>query len=102
MIRIIYRWTVAEGDEEQFIRDWQRGTHLIQDHCAGAHGSILVRERKDRRIFHGIARWESGKAWLAAQPVMAGLKLPGRIPESADFYDELAVIDPINETTKKV
>jgi len=26
MIRVIYRWTVNAGDEEQFIRDLQAGT----------------------------------------------------------------------------
>ncbi len=94
MIRVIYRWTVMPGDEEQFIRDWQAGTRKIQDNCAGAHGSFLIRGRKNPEHFFGVARWESGRAWRAAQPVMIGLGLPGPIPESADFYDELAEMLP--------
>ena len=98
MIRVIYRWTVKPGDEELFIRDWQAGTRKIQDNCTGAHGSFLIRDRKNREHFFGVARWESGRAWREAQPVMMGLGLPGPMPESADFYDELADMLPSAES----
>ena len=26
MIRIIYRWTIKAGEEEEFIRNWKEGT----------------------------------------------------------------------------
>jgi hypothetical protein len=98
MIRVIYRWTVKPGDEDQFVRDWQAGTRKIQDNCAGAHGSFLIRDRKSPALFLGVARWESGRAWRAAQPVMMSLGLPGPMPESADFYDELADMMPTAES----
>ena len=97
MIRVIYRWAVKPGDEEQFVHDWQAGTRKIQDNCTGAHGSFLIRDRKNPEQFFGVARWESGKAWRAAQPVMMGLGLPGPMPGSADFYDELAEMLPAAE-----
>jgi len=92
MVRIMYRWTVNPGDEEQFIRDWKEGTRRIQENCAGAHGSYLTRGIKDPRQFFGTARWESAEAWFAAQPVMMRLNLPGRMPETAVFYEEIAEI----------
>jgi hypothetical protein len=94
MIRVMYRWTVKPGDEEKFIADWKAGTGKIQANCAGAFGSFLIRSRSTPEHFFGVARWESGKAWTAAQPVMAGLNLPGPMPETAEFYDEIADIGP--------
>jgi hypothetical protein len=98
MIRVIYRWTVKPGEEEQFIRDWQAGTRKIQDNCAGAHGSFLIRDRKNPEHFFGVARWESDKAWRVAQPVMATLNLPGPTAETADFFDEHAEMLPTAES----
>jgi heme-degrading monooxygenase HmoA len=92
MVRIMYRWTVKPGEEDQFIRDWREGTRRIQANCAGAHGSYLTRSMKEPQHFFGTARWESAEAWRAAQPVMMKLNLPGRIPETADFYEEIAEI----------
>lgn len=98
MIRVIYRWTVNPGEEERFIRDWQAGTRKIQDNCPGAHGSFLIRDRKNPEHFFGVARWESGGAWRAAQTIMMGFGLPGPMPESTDFYDELAEMLPALES----
>ena len=94
MVRIIYRWTVKPGDEEQFIRHWKEGTHKIQANCAGAHGSYLTRSMKNAQHFFGTARWESADAWTSAQDVMRKLNLPGPLPETADFYEEIAEITP--------
>jgi hypothetical protein len=94
MIRIIYRWTVKSGDEEQFIRDWKVGTEKIQNHCVGAFGSYLTRSMKNPEHFFGTARWESVEAWTLAQATMMKLNLPGHMPETADFYDEVADIMP--------
>ncbi len=60
MIRVIFRWRVKPGDEEQFVHHWHAGTRKIQDNCAGAHGSCLIRDRKSSEHFFGVARWESG------------------------------------------
>ena len=95
MIRIIYRWTVKRGTEERFVRDWKEGTHKIQANCAGAHGSYLTRSIKNPEQFFGTARWESKQAWTSAQPVMMKLNLPGPLPETADFYDEIDEIFPV-------
>jgi hypothetical protein len=46
MIRIKYLWTIAPGDEEQFVRDWQESTRRIQANCAGAFGSFLIRDHE--------------------------------------------------------
>jgi hypothetical protein len=92
MIRIMYRWTVKPGDEEKFIRDWKEGTHKIQAHCSGAFGSYLTRSTKNPGHFFGTARWESADAWRVAQPVMQGLNLPGPLPETAEFYEEISEI----------
>ena len=92
MVRIIYRWTVKPGEEEQFIRHWKEGTHKIQTHCTGAHGSYLTRSMKNPEHFFGTAQWASTDAWTAAQSVMKKLDLPGPLPETADFYDDIAEI----------
>jgi heme-degrading monooxygenase HmoA len=94
MVRIIYRWTVKSGEEDQFIRDWKEGTHRIQTNCEGAHGSYLTRSMKNPSHFFGTARWASAQAWTTAQSVMKKLNLPGPLPESADFYDEIEEIAP--------
>jgi heme-degrading monooxygenase HmoA len=89
MIRIIYRWTIKAGEEEEFIRNWKEGTYKIQSHCAGAMGSYLTRSMKNPEHFLGTARWESVEAWTAAQTLMMKLDLPGRIPETADFFEQI-------------
>jgi len=47
MIRVMYRWTVKEGDEAEFIRTWEEGTQKIQACCEGAMGSILLRSSEN-------------------------------------------------------
>ena len=90
MIRVMYRWTIKPGDEEQFIEHWKEGTHQIQSHCEGAYGSFLIHSRKNPEQYFGVARWESRAAWKVAQPIIMGLKLQGPLPETTVFYDELA------------
>ena len=90
MIRVMYRWTLKPGDQEQFVEHWKQGTHQIQSHCEGAYGSFLIHDGEDPVHYFGVARWESRDAWHAAQPIIMGLKLPGPIPEATEFFDELA------------
>ena len=94
MIRVMYRWTVEPGGEEIFRQHWQEGTRRIQQNCDGAHGSILLRSPDQPQHFFGLARWESRAKWDAAQQTIISLKLPGPLPESVRFYDELLEIDP--------
>lgn len=93
MFRIKYLWTVAPGDEDKFVRDWQDGTRRIQANCAGAFGSFLIRDQNQSTHFYGIARWESNEAYFAALSVMRTLNLP-RMPESYEFFNELCDIPP--------
>lgn len=92
MVRIMYRWTVKAEDIEKFVEEWKEGTRRIQANCAGAMGSYLTRSIRNSEHFFGTARWESSDAWFAAQPVMMKLGLPGPMPESAEFYEEVAEI----------
>ena len=94
MIRVMYRWTVAPGEEATFRGHWEEGTRRIQGNCAGALGSILLRSPTEPQHFFGFARWESRAMWDAAQPTIISLKLPGPLPESVRFFDELLEIDP--------
>jgi heme-degrading monooxygenase HmoA len=94
MIRVMYRWTVKEGDQEEFIRIWKEGTLKIQACCEGAMGSILLRSSANPQLFFGMARWPSKEIWEAAQRTMPILDLPGPKPETEYFYDELVDIIP--------
>jgi hypothetical protein len=95
MIRVIYRWTVKPGNEAEFIHHWDAGTRKIQSGCKGAMGSILVRSRSNRDIFNGIARWESKEAWKIAQPQIMNMGLEGPMPETIEFFDEIADQMPV-------
>jgi Antibiotic biosynthesis monooxygenase len=95
MIRVMYRWTVKPGNEAEFTRHWDTGTREIQSKCKGAMGSILVRSRKSPELFFGIARWESREAWKIAQPQIMNMGLQGPMPETIEFYDEIADQMPV-------
>jgi hypothetical protein len=58
MIRIKYLWTVAPGDEDQFVGDWQEGTGRIQANCAGAFGSFLIRDQSQPTLLRNRAMGE--------------------------------------------
>ena len=89
MIRVMYRWTIKPGREEEFIRNWEAGTRRIRETFAGSYGSMMLRSAKKREHFYGVGRWESREAWDAAQPAIIAMKLPGPIPESMRFFEEL-------------
>ncbi len=90
MIRVMYRWTVKEGDEAVFRRNWEDGTRKIKANCKGAFGSTLMRSSSEPRHFFGIARWEGRAEWDAAQATITGLGLAGPMPESVRFFEELS------------
>ncbi len=94
MIRVMYRWTVKEGDEAEFVRTWEQGTRKIQACCEGAMGSILLRSSENPRQFFGLARWPNKEVWEMAQRIMPTLDLAGPMPESQRFFDELIDIIP--------
>jgi hypothetical protein len=94
MIRVMYRWTVKEEDEAEFVRTWEEGTLKIQASCEGAMGSILLRSSENPQHFFGMARWPSKEIWEMAQRTMPILRLVGPKPESERFFDELIDIIP--------
>jgi hypothetical protein len=47
----MYRWTVKEEDEAEFVRTWEEGTLKIQASCEGAMGSILLRSSENPQTF---------------------------------------------------
>jgi heme-degrading monooxygenase HmoA len=67
MIRVIYRWRVKPGGEEDFRRAWEKGTRAIIGTVEGAHGSLLMRCKETPSEFVGIARWDSFEAWQSAR-----------------------------------
>ncbi len=89
MIRVMYRWTIKPGHEDEFIRNWDAGTRRIRETFAASYGSMMLRSAKNREHFYGIGRWESREAWDAAQPGLIAMKLPGPLPETVRFFDEL-------------
>jgi heme-degrading monooxygenase HmoA len=97
MIRVMYRWTIKSGDEDEFIRNWDAGTRRIRTECAGSYGSMMLRSAKNREHFYGIGRWESRAAWKAAQAHIIAMKLKGPLPEEMRFFDE---IDELTLATK--
>ncbi len=66
MIRVIYRWRVKPGGEEDFRRAWEKGTRVILETVDGAHGSLLLRREDAPSEFVGVARWDSLAAWRSA------------------------------------
>ncbi len=58
MIRIIFEHHPKKGQENEFIKQWQKGSNIIQKQ-AGARGSKLFRKLDDPRTFYAIAEWES-------------------------------------------
>jgi antibiotic biosynthesis monooxygenase (ABM) superfamily enzyme len=89
MIRVMYRWTIEPGHEDEFIRNWDAGTRRIREKFPGSYGSMMLRSAKNRQHFYGVGRWESRAAWDAAQEGLIAMKLPGPMPESVRFFDEI-------------
>lgn len=59
---VLYRWTVAPGTEEDFIRAWSEATAAYRS--IGALGSRL--HRADDGALYAYAEWPSREAWQAA------------------------------------
>src|SRR2546421_8223216 len=100
MIRVMYRWTVKPGHEDEFLRNWEAGTRRIRDECAGSYGSMMLRSDIHPERFYGVGRWESRQAWEAAQPGIIAMNLPGPIPESMRFFDELDDLTILSKPAK--
>ena len=59
MIRVIYHWTVTQGQEEAFAAAWHAITLALRERVEGCHGSLLLREAGSPQEYVAIARWAS-------------------------------------------
>jgi heme-degrading monooxygenase HmoA len=64
MIRI-YRLKIKEGEEETFIKTWQRVSQAINARNKGARGALLMRDRQQHSSFIEVVRWDSLEDWQA-------------------------------------
>lgn len=93
MIRVVYRWRVAEQDFEHFQSAWAQTTNRIHETVPGALGSFLLRSPEDRTEVLTVARWDCLRSWKAfwgaENPAeMVGLREIGE-RLSVTVYDEI-------------
>ena len=65
MYRIIFEQHPREGQEKDFIEQWQKGSDIIQTY-PGARGTKLFRSVSNPKILYAMAEWESKEARMAA------------------------------------
>lgn len=68
VIRVIYRWRVAQGREDDFEAAWRSVTTELKEKMPGARGSVLCRAHDEvdgTTVYVGIARWDSEGHWAA-------------------------------------
>lgn len=65
MIRVIYRWKVEAGKEEQFRAAWKKATTTIRDQNPAARGSFFLQNHQDPTELLTVARWDSFEDWQA-------------------------------------
>ncbi len=58
MYRIIFEHHPKAGQEENFIKQWQVGSDIIQTY-PGARGTKLFRDKNKPGILYAMAEWES-------------------------------------------
>ena len=99
MIRVIYHWTVTQGQEEAFAAAWHAITLTLRERVAGCHGSLLLRDAGSPQEFVAIARWTSRAAWQAFHDAplrdaalaehSATMRTAADKPRTQVFYEEL-------------
>lgn len=93
MIRVVYRWTVKEGDFRRFQEAWSRTTNKIHETVPGALGSFMLRNPEDPTEVITVAKWDSTQSWKA----FWGAENPSEMSDmrrigmqvSATAYDEI-------------
>ena len=65
MIRVVYRWRVAEENFEEFKALWRATTNGIHESVEGALGSFMLRSIEDKTEVTTIAKWDSYASWQA-------------------------------------
>src|SRR5262249_9210113 len=63
VVRVVYRWRVRAGCEQEFVSAWADQTRLLRDSVEGARGSMLLRAADEADVYVGIARWTDAQAW---------------------------------------
>ncbi|MEM6301794.1 MAG: antibiotic biosynthesis monooxygenase [Pseudomonadota bacterium] len=63
MVRVVYRWRVANEDFPAFREAWQAATNRIHETVPGALGSFMLRAFDDQSEVITIAKWTSREAW---------------------------------------
>lgn len=70
MYRVIFEHHPKAGMEEQFIKQWQTGSDIIQTY-PGACGTLLFRSLDNPNVLYAMAEWESKAARDAAVEEMS-------------------------------
>lgn len=65
MYRIIFKHHLKENQEDAFIKQWQKGSDIIQTY-PGALGTKLFRKKDEPGYLYAMAEWESKEARDAA------------------------------------
>ncbi len=69
MYRVIFKHNVKEGQEEEYVKQWQEGSDVIQTY-PGALGTKLFRKIDEPGYLYAIADWESkGARTLAIETI---------------------------------
>lgn len=61
MYRVIFEHHPKEGKEQEFIKQWQAGSDIIQTY-PGARGTLLFRSIDSPGVMYAMAEWESKSA----------------------------------------
>lgn len=93
MLRVIYRWRVAEENIEEFTRVWRSTTNTIHATVEGALGSFMLRSIESRDETLTVAKWSSLESWQRfwgdEKPVeMAAMRKLGTAL-STEVYEEI-------------
>ena len=65
MIRVVYRWRVAEEDFPRFREAWTHTTNRIHETVPGALGSFMLRGPEDKTEVLTVAKWDAMESWKA-------------------------------------
>ncbi|MFP1680279.1 antibiotic biosynthesis monooxygenase family protein [Alloalcanivorax sp. C16-2] len=93
MIRVVYRWRVAEEDFPRFREAWAHTTNRIHETVPGALGSFMLRGPEDKTEVLTVAKWDAMESWKAfwgaeSPSQMVGMREIGE-RLSVTVYDEI-------------
>ncbi|TDF35820.1 antibiotic biosynthesis monooxygenase [Alteromonadaceae bacterium M269] len=65
MIRVVYRWQVANENLVDFKKEWSVATNKIHESVPGALGSFMLQDLENDNEILTIAKWDSIESWRA-------------------------------------